>query len=509
MIDGRKIGQFLLGEYDKTSQPLLERSSILPFGQYEDGSVGLAWPEILAAPAEGIANFGQYGYGEDAVPYNSRMAFDAAGGAMTGGLGVGLAGGMVDNAVGSAGGKLTGNALERAQPPGIRAYHWSKEPDAVQDGGRFHQGTHFGTAQQANDRFALEGRGQGGATFPVDLRMSNPLEIGDTASGAMGPAYEAAQKFGLSPDDAQSLFSRVFREGYGPLDEILSQHGFDGLKYTNAVEGPGQTSYIATHPGTVYSATTGDLLYSNAPPGSSVPLALNALERAQPQMAKGTRPEPDALIPKAVAMGADFAPQGVSSGSIAETAPISLAEYLDQVKRMVDDGQDGPFFGPRSGASDDTLAAAYENAFRRELDNRSGRFDDWQYSDDGMDAATAYGDRASSDYAPYVAAGLEAAAKAAGRELSMFGASSGSQYGELLTPAGNKYKVRVADHSRTSSQYANPDFNIAPGAWTPDDFLAALPTIYANAPTSAAIPASMEASDTDPALLEYLKLYGL
>jgi hypothetical protein len=301
MIDGRKIGQFLLGEYDKTSQPLRERGipggqdpqnvglmnlfslpvladMVAPVGTYEDGSVGLAWPKLSA----GIGDAATRGYeqsqtglpainDDDAWAEKSRDFFDAASLAPMAGLGVGLAGGMVDNAVGSAGGKLS-------QPQGIRAYHWSKEPDAVQDGGRFHQGTHFGTAQQANDRFALEGRGQGGATFPVDLRMSNPLEISDTASGAMGPAYEAAQKFGLSPDDAQSLFSRVFREGYGPLDEILSQHGFDGLKYTNAVEGPGQTSYIATHPGTVYSATTGDLLYSNAPTGAAIPAGIEASE---------------------------------------------------------------------------------------------------------------------------------------------------------------------------------------------------------------------------------------
>jgi hypothetical protein len=112
MVDPRKIGQFLMGEWNKTSQPLKERASVLPLGQYEDGSVGLAWPGLLAAPAEGVANFGTYGYGEDAVPFNSRMAFDAAGGAMTGGLGVGMAGGMVDNALGSAGGKLARGASD-------------------------------------------------------------------------------------------------------------------------------------------------------------------------------------------------------------------------------------------------------------------------------------------------------------------------------------------------------------------------------------------------------------
>lgn len=36
MMDPRKIGQFLLGEWDKTSQPLKERTSVLPFGLYGD-----------------------------------------------------------------------------------------------------------------------------------------------------------------------------------------------------------------------------------------------------------------------------------------------------------------------------------------------------------------------------------------------------------------------------------------------------------------------------------------
>lgn len=40
MMDPRKLGQLLLGEWDKTKQPLKERATMLPLGQYEDGSVG-------------------------------------------------------------------------------------------------------------------------------------------------------------------------------------------------------------------------------------------------------------------------------------------------------------------------------------------------------------------------------------------------------------------------------------------------------------------------------------
>jgi hypothetical protein len=64
-VTGRPINALELysrfkDQWDTTSQPLKERATVLPFGQYEDGSVGLAWPGLLAAPVEGVANFGKY-----------------------------------------------------------------------------------------------------------------------------------------------------------------------------------------------------------------------------------------------------------------------------------------------------------------------------------------------------------------------------------------------------------------------------------------------------------------
>jgi hypothetical protein len=92
-------------------QPLKERLGILPLGQYEDGSVRLAWPGLLADPV-------QHGMRSAETPIppvdddaawaaKSRDFFDAAGLATTGALGANMAGSMVDNALGSAGGKLT------------------------------------------------------------------------------------------------------------------------------------------------------------------------------------------------------------------------------------------------------------------------------------------------------------------------------------------------------------------------------------------------------------------
>jgi hypothetical protein len=191
MIDPRKIGQFLLGEWDKTKQPLKERASVLPLGQYEDGSVGLAWPGLLAAPAEGVKNFGTYGYGEDAVPYNSRMAFDAAGGAMTGGLGIGMAGGMVDNALGSAGGKLS------QAPQGIRAYHGSPHDfdrfslDAIGTGEgaqAYGHGLYFADSEDVarNYREALaDGYKIDGQPFNASTTKGGSADVGNYAADAL------------------------------------------------------------------------------------------------------------------------------------------------------------------------------------------------------------------------------------------------------------------------------------------------------------------------------------
>jgi hypothetical protein len=99
--DYSSIARALMGEWNKTSQPLKERASVLPLGQYEDGTswglLGLAsWPLPLKA-SKTSARRRQHGMARKLSRYLSgRMAFDAAGGAMTGGLAsTGVGGGLV------------------------------------------------------------------------------------------------------------------------------------------------------------------------------------------------------------------------------------------------------------------------------------------------------------------------------------------------------------------------------------------------------------------------------
>jgi hypothetical protein len=107
MILLQDIARRAFEEWDRTKQPLKQRGTILPLGEYEDGSVHPAWPGILAAPVEGLMNFGRYGYdSEEALRDNAAHAFDAAGGVVTGGLATTLVGrGVPANALSGAGGK--------------------------------------------------------------------------------------------------------------------------------------------------------------------------------------------------------------------------------------------------------------------------------------------------------------------------------------------------------------------------------------------------------------------
>jgi len=124
MIDGQEVG---LGQEPQMAFPIpgqnvqagytpVERGMIAPLGTYHDGSTGFAVPGMLG------------GFGIDALGRSSQApmgsdrqwqaladaGFEFAGSAVTGGLGLGLAGGLADNAVGAAGGRLGSGALERA-----------------------------------------------------------------------------------------------------------------------------------------------------------------------------------------------------------------------------------------------------------------------------------------------------------------------------------------------------------------------------------------------------------
>ena len=277
MIDPRKIGQFLMGEWDKTKQPLKERASVLPLGQYEDGSVGLAWPGLLAAPAEGMANFGSRGYGEDAVPYNSAMAFDAAGGAMTGGFGVGMAGGMVDNALGSAGGNLTQSASDLPMDLASRMGRAREMGFDTQT--PLYHGTRSG-------EFPEFSPSQNGTLGPGAYLTNNAADAGDFArfaSGDNGPSVMPVMARGQMADMAEynALLDQTlpYRDAQREAIRILQDAGYSGLRSGNEVSVFDPRNIRSTSAAFDPSQSdSANLLAANAPTGAAVPAGMEASE---------------------------------------------------------------------------------------------------------------------------------------------------------------------------------------------------------------------------------------
>jgi hypothetical protein len=269
----------LPGAQDPTNQGVLSMFSlpvladtVAPVGTYEDGSVGLAWPKVIAEPAARVKNALEaaftgdqsYYFGDDGrLTDDAIMAgLDMGGLAMTGGLGAGLAGGLVDNAVGSAGGNLT-------QPQGIRAYRGVRDVS---------QRANAYFPPEATDDLAWWGssnpdvanhytkNAENSAVFPAEVRFKNPMEL-DLEGGHAG--------------DVRYNGRRYVTEEMIPIARDL---GHDGLIFKNVRDAarpqdvPLADTFAALRPGTVYSATTGDLLYANAPTGAVVPIGMEATD---------------------------------------------------------------------------------------------------------------------------------------------------------------------------------------------------------------------------------------
>lgn len=226
------------------------------------------------------------------------------------------------------------------QPEGIRAYHGSGNGmPAFQPHSDHEVGPHFGTIDQANarlqytNRMAQDAKGAPSIT-PVDMRFQNPLEIDDPGmfdvfnlpfalerSGAIDPdsiaRLQRHEARALDADENPLVMPEITRDFSGDLRDIMREHGYDALKYRNTAESPeinkimedireaarrqdkdgeaklwklkektekrlaakGAFSYVPMERGTVYSATTGDLLYAN--PGTE---QIMDILRAQQQL---------------------------------------------------------------------------------------------------------------------------------------------------------------------------------------------------------------------------------
>lgn len=216
---------------------------------------------------------------------------------------------------------------ERLKDTAVREEDGSLRPvfhgtNATDIKGGFRPGSHFGTAEAANERFGdladfsveVVGRDPGiFQTIPVYLNIKNPLRMPDMADvwedGSTGRVVLRAQEeetprefMGVweeldEPDmrtalldEEQDLTARAWEgeedvsrtllemgvididefEDHRSFDEglmrLLEEKGYDGIVYRNTVEDAGQDSYIIFRPEQVVSAITGQTLEQQRPP---------------------------------------------------------------------------------------------------------------------------------------------------------------------------------------------------------------------------------------------------
>ena len=452
-IDGASITRVdeLGNGYDDFGQ------MIAPKYQQEPGTWGQGALDVATAPAKlatglvgSLSPYGDEGWQVPPIISEPAAAF-ARLGEMTGFGSDGkfylpnvqnpeVAGDVLTQLMTVYGGNALGSAF-RPKPAGspmsVKAYHGTGETfDKFST-----PEVYGGTPEHANVFAMLEGS-QKPNVIPLEMNFQNAIRSSD---------YKM-------PDD--------WTDGYASYARSL---GADGVDFGDGI-------FAALKPNTVRSATTGEVLFSD-----NRPSLFGSALASQAEKKIGPGPEPGAVLPKAEAMGASDV----------------LAENL-------------------SKAAED----AYVKAYRADLEANKYRYfndwtedpnaplvvDDWGRQIGGgseiselFDNATPYGYRALMETHPAVAEGLNAAAAAVGRDLTLVpSANSGSLYGTLRTPSGAQYKVRVADHGNISSRFDAPDYNIAPGEMTPEEFARLMPMLLSdNRPSLLGSALASQGDETD------------
>lgn len=241
----------------------------------------------VSQPSPSHTGFGLIPIGETRAPWltqddrNAHSSFDASGLAATGGIAMP----RPSSSLGMFGGRVAQDiaSLGPTQPHSgpVRAYHGTyADFDKFRSGNSL--GPHFGTPEHATN---ILGRGEiedGARIIPVEINAKKVAETTDHANWV--PRSVASELEDLYPDLVGKLKPRLSSQSgvssYAMRDinskelrEALVENGYDALRYQNEHEGDGGWSYVALKPGTVRSATTGEVLFSNPENAASVPLA--------------------------------------------------------------------------------------------------------------------------------------------------------------------------------------------------------------------------------------------
>ncbi len=176
----RRIANALLAQQWDRPTPeegsLVERGSIMPFGTYDNGRAGFAWPSIVHKPVNSIAGV-LSGEIRPGTPKFNEAGFDIAGAAMVGGL----IAPRPRNAL-----SMSGRPTE--PPKGITAYHGSPhdfdrfDMSKIVTGGGVQAYGH-GLYFAGNEKVAAEYRRQlGGKTADAHIALANDALIASNES---------------------------------------------------------------------------------------------------------------------------------------------------------------------------------------------------------------------------------------------------------------------------------------------------------------------------------------
>jgi hypothetical protein len=589
----------------------VDRGFLAPLATYADGQTELAWPTFpVGAVIDGLRSFGSEGYDTpEAIRKNAGAAFDVAGGAVMGGAGVGLAGGLADNAVGSAGGKLARGAsdlpmdlysrMARAKEMGFDTerpvYHGTDQAfesfDDMAKPGNAAMGHSRGAYFTDSEKFASDYGPNVGQYFVKDGKMLDLPKFSNASDLAKIFGDDILKIPGI-PDRAESYW--FFKDGPAyrgsESDRVGSEMkrrameaGYVGARFpemkanTTVIFDPRniRSTSAAFDPAKSDSA---NLLAANAKSGAAVPLLQNALERAQPQGIRAYHGSPHdfdrfSLDKIGTGEGAQAYGHGLYFADSEDVArnyrdALSRGDPKDPVfnsydlirnglpkeearqlfQEIIDDGaKSWPAEGKRqerldfarrsleaidSGAVDQYKSPGkmYEVNIKANPED----FLDWdkplsQQSEAVRKALEQYGIRdgyqvLTNQGRSEIFPTLEDAA-AAGPRLGSTGISRTDPLGSNILESRQLVPGDYTDKAAATAKLREAGIpgiryldGMSRGAGEGssnyvvfDDQLVDILRKYANAPTGAAIPAGMEASqgqDTDPALVEYLRLTG-
>lgn len=247
------------GDYPKPGQDLIDRMTMLPIGQYEDGSLTLAWPQMLVDMYEGgVRSFEQgrqlprvdsEGYYAGTPRAEPLDAFNAASAAPMAGVAGRVSGAVPKGALGSGGSDMLSSAVRELPMDQASRLARAKEMGFNTDMPLYHGTTHeFDAFDPDAFRNGMWGRG---AYFTPNRNLAEAFaedaKIGENAGGAPGRLIEAFARlqnpFMLErPNSLEPFFPEIpgFR---------TSKHRYTSHLVTERLRAAGHDGVIVGRPG--------------------------------------------------------------------------------------------------------------------------------------------------------------------------------------------------------------------------------------------------------------------